>query len=104
MDNLKLMMNAAGELPVETDLTAEGVAVDYTGKDDGRILLLLKGTGTVTVVAGTGIQGTEDLTAAVTAEAALVLESGKYMQMAGENCGKVVLRGTDVTVRAIELP
>lgn len=104
MENLKLIMNAAGELPEATALSTAGVAVDYTGKEDGRILLLLEGTGTVTVAAGTGIQGTEDLTATVTAAAALVLESGKYMQMEGENRGKVVLKGTGVTVRAIELP
>ena len=105
MANLKLKMNEAGKLPAATALSAEGVGVDYTGKEDGRIVLILSGSGDVTVAAGNGIQGTEDMVVTVDTQAAVVLESGKYMQVSGENKGKVVLKGaSSMSVVAVELP
>ena len=109
MANIKMKMNELCNLEEVYALAATGVGIDYTGKEDGKILLLIASEeiGEVTVVAGDGIQGTEDLALTVDAsfQQAIVLESGKYMQTKGVNKGKVVLKGAaTVSVTAIELP
>lgn len=63
---------------------------------------------TITIKAGNGLQGTNDisLTLAKDKIAWVVLDSGKFKNVYGENKGKVILTGTDnnLQVKVIELP
>ena len=108
VDNLKLKFNEAGEMPEATTATSaeDGLAFDYTGREDGRILLILAGASTATVKAGNGLQGVEDLEVTIPSggQAVLVVESGKYVNVFGENKGKVIVAGSGLTGIGIELP
>lgn len=107
VDNLKLKFNEAGEMPEATAATsADGLAFDYTGREDGRILLILAGASTATVKAGNGLQGVEDLEVTIPSggQAVLVVESGKYVNVFGESKGKVIVAGSGLTGIGIELP
>ena len=110
--NLKLKYNEAGAMPTASTASSatDGITVDYTGKEDGRILLILdsaSGTITAKILQGNGLQGTEDLSVSVTAGSpkAIVIESGKFVNVKGANKGKVIINGsTNLKVQAIELP
>lgn len=112
--NAKLAYNEATAVPAATACTSatDGAAINYTGKEDGRILLILNnkavsGSINAKILKGNGLQGVEDLTVAVTAATpkAIVIESGKFVNVSGTNKGKVIVNGsTDLTVIAIELP
>lgn len=108
VDNLKLNFNEAGEMPEATAATSaeDGLAFDYTGREDGRILLILAGASTATVKAGNGLQGVEDLEVTIPSggQAVLVVESGKYVNVSGESKGKVIVAGSGLTGIGIELP
>ena len=66
------------------------------------------GNKTITIKAGNGLQGTNDIsvTLAKGAIAWVALDSGKFKNVYGENKGKVILTGTDANleVKVIELP
>ena len=102
--NTKLKFNEIKDIVTGTATAADGVEIDYTGKEDGRILLILSaGTaGNATIKKGDMLQSTEDLTVAVkTTEQAIVIESGKYVN----SKGKVVISGlSGLVAAAIELP
>ena len=112
--NVKLAFNTASDAISATAATSatDGAVIDYTGKEDGRILLLLgnkAGSGSINakILKGNGLQATADLTVAVAygTQKAIVIESGKFVNVTGENKGKVIVNGsTDLTVVAIELP
>ena len=63
---------------------------------------------TITIKAGNGLQGTNDISLALAKDeiAWVVLDSGKFKNVYGENKGKVILTGTDANllVKVIELP
>lgn len=102
--NVKLKFNEINDISSVSATGTEGVEVDYTGKEDGRILLILSASsgGNATIKKGDMLQSTEDLTVAVkTTEQAIVLESGKFVNSEG----KVVISGlSGLVVKAIELP
>lgn len=101
--NTVLKVNEIGALTTNTASGAEGVAINFTNKDDKRVLLLIGGaTGTAKIEKGDMLQSTEDLEIAVTtAEKAIVIETGKFMKANGT----VVISGlSGITVKAIELP
>lgn len=102
--NVKLKFNEINDISSVSATGTEGVEVDYTGKEDGRILLILSASsgGNATIKKGDMLQSTEDLTVAVkTTEQAIVLESGKFVNSEG----KVVISGlSGLAVKAIELP
>ena len=111
--NTKLKFNEASALPAATAMTSatDGCTVDYTGKEDGKILLILESTAEATVkakiLAGNGLQGTEDLeiTLASGDKKCIVVESGKFVNVYGDNKGKLIVNGgTAIKVAAVELP
>ena len=88
-------------------------AIDYDNKSCGKILILIANSGEgpkkATIVKGNSLQGTEDLEVSVTNSktVAIVIESGKFENVSGENKGKVVIKGEDaesLKVQVIELP
>ena len=114
--------NAATNVPTAATVkNLEGALVTFD-KDDQKILLLLKNnvsnvTHTAVIKAGNGIQGVSDLEITLTGtdttagnEVAVVIESGRYMDVSGDNKGKVNIVSKDTTtgdqieVRAIVLP
>ena len=109
--------NAATAVPAAATVAiTDGALVTYD-KDDQKILLLLKNiittaTHTAVIKAGNGLQGVSDLevTLAAEAEACVVVESGRFVNVSGDNKGKVNIvskdatTGTQIEVRAIVLP
>ena len=101
--NTVLKLNEMAQLNAAAAADGDGVAIDYTRKDDGKILLLIGGAnGKAVIKKGDMMQGTRDMEIDVTtAEKAIVVESGRFMN----RDGKVVVSGlSGVTVRAVELP
>lgn len=66
------------------------------------------GNKTITIKAGNGLQGTNDISLALAKDeiAWVALDSGKFKNVYGANKGKVILTGTDnnLQVKVIELP
>lgn len=66
------------------------------------------GNKTITIKAGNGLQGTNDISLELAKDAIawVVLDSGKFKNVYGVNKGKVILTGTsnDLKVKVIELP
>ena len=112
--NTELIRNEAKE--IETAVAVDGTAgasVNYTNKSDGRILLMITNAHAsdakkATILKGNALQGTEDLEISVPAGKTygIVVESGKFGNVYGENKGKVIVQGesTDIKVQAVELP
>ena len=114
--------NAATNVPTAATVVKDDGALVTFDKDDQKILLLLKNnvsnvTHTAVIKAGNGIQGVSDLEITLTGtnttagnEKAVVIESGRYMDVSGDNKGKVNIVSKDTTtgnqieVRAIVLP
>lgn len=109
--------NAATAVPsAATVVKTDGALVTFD-KDDQKILLLLKNnitnaTHTAVIKAGNGLQGVSDLevTLAASSEACVVVESGRFVNVSGDNKGKVnivskdTVTGTQIEVRAVVLP
>lgn len=111
--NTKLKLNEAAVMPTTAAVTnqTEGCAIDYTGKDDGKILLILENSTSspidIKILQGNGIQGVEDLAINIgnMEKKCIVIESGKFVNVKGELKGKVIINGsTSLKVAAIELP
>lgn len=111
--NTKLKFNEAGTIPATVAVDAtDGAKIDFTEKEDARIFIIFENAAssakTVTVKAGGGIQGVNDLTVSLAASAkmSVVLESGPYIQTEGDNKGCVVIMGEDANVKVavVELP
>lgn len=112
--NTELIRNEAKEIAsaVAVDASA-GASVDYTNKSDGRILLMItnsnaSATKKATILKGNSLQGTEDLEISIPAGKTygIVIESGKFGNVYGDNKGKVIIKGesTDIKVQVVELP
>lgn len=111
--NTCLKFNEAKTMPATVAVNAaNGALVDYSNKEDARILLIIEnGAGaekTAAIKAGDSIQGISDLevTLAAGEKKILTVESGKYMNVSGPNRGHIVITGTDTSIKvaAIELP
>ena len=113
----ELTRNTATAVPSAATVAKTDGALVTFDKDDQKILLLLKNnitnaTHTATIKAGNGLQGVSDLsvTLAASAEKAIVIESGRFKNISGDNKGKVqivsadTVTGTQIEVRAIVLP
>ena len=105
--------NVAVEVGEAVAISTEGVTVDYSNRSCGKILLIIANTGEgekkATIEKGDSLQGTEDLEVTVTnsKSVALVIESGKFENVSGDNKGKVVIKGEDeasLTLQVVELP
>jgi hypothetical protein len=115
--NTVLKRNEAKAMPTAATVAKTDGALVTFDKDDQKILLLLKNnvsnaTHTAVIKAGNGLQGVSDLevTLAGGAEACVVVESGRFKDVSGDNKGKVNIvskdttTGTQIDVRAIVLP
>ena len=90
---------------------SDGFAIPYTDQDSKIVLLLDGGTagGTITVKKGNGLQGvadTEAFSLAANEERAIVLESGKFKNIAGGGKGTVIVVPSAATIKlgAVVLP
>ena len=115
--NTVLKRNEAKAMPTAATVAKTDGALVTFDKDDQKILLLLKNnitnaTHTAVIKAGNGLQGVTDLEVTLngSAEACVVVESGRFMNVSGDNKGKVNIvskdttTGTQIEVRAIVLP
>ena len=111
--NTSLKFNEAETMPAAVAVNAtDGAKVDFSAKEDGRILVILENgasvENTAVIKAGDSIQGVSDLAVTLAAgeKKVITVESGKFMNVSGENRGCIVIIGTDANVKvaAIELP
>jgi len=115
--NTVLKRNEAKAMPTAATVAKTDGALVTFDKDDQKILLLLKNnvtnaTHTAVIKAGNGLQGVTNLEVTLNAgaEACVVVESGRFMDVSGNNKGKVNIvskdttTGTQIEVRAIVLP
>lgn len=111
--NTVLVRNEAKVLEDAVAIKIAGVTVDYENKSCGKILLIISNGGDAakkaTIIKGDSLQGTEDLEVSVTngKSVGIVIESGKFENVSGENKGKVIIKGEDdtsLTVQVVELP
>lgn len=112
--NTKLKRNEAQEITAAAavDATA-GASIDYSNQSDGKILLLINNGNSsaakkATILKGNALQGVEDLEISIPAGKTygIVVESGKFENVSGDNKGKVIIKGesADITIQTIELP
>ena len=113
IENTQLVRNEAKEVVSQVAVNVtDGACIDFSNKSDGRILLLFTNAGSaqkkVTILKGNSVQGVEDLEFSVPASKTfgIVIESGKFANVFGDNAGYVVVKGesADIKVQAIELP
>lgn len=91
-----------------TSLEAE-LMLDFS---DEKCLILVQNAGTsaaaVTVKAGNGIQGVNDLVHSVPASSSVILalDSGRFKNVSGDDKGKVIFVGasTNIKIAAFKLP
>lgn len=100
----KLPLNAGAVIPTAVACGADGATVEYD-EQDGKIVLII-GTAEATIKAGNGIQGVADLTIPFETgkTKAVVIESGKYVNVSGTHRGKILITGATATVAAYVLP
>jgi hypothetical protein len=122
MARVKLTVHEMGKrnelmTPVATASMFEAVDATYgaefemSGRDD-KVVVLIQNAATaaknVTIKAGNGIQGVNDYVESVPASSttAIVLESGRFKNVSGEDKGKVIIMGAsaDIKVAVIVLP
>lgn len=111
--NSIIVRNEATVLENAVALKTTGLAIDYSNKSCGKILVLISNTGSAakkaTIIKGNSLQGTEDMEISVTngTTVGITIESGKFENVYGENKGYVVMKGEDSTslkVQVVELP
>ena len=111
--NSVIIRNEATVLEDAVALKTTGLAMDYSNKSCGKILILINNTGSATkkatIIKGDSLQGTEDMEISVVngTTVGVVIESGKFVNVSGENKGFVVIKGEDSTslkVQVVELP
>ena len=100
----KLPLNEGAVIPDAVACGADGATVEYD-EQDGKIVLII-GTAAATIKAGNGIQGVADLTIPFETgkTKAVVIESGKFRNVSGDERGYIHISGTGATVAAIVLP
>lgn len=111
--NSIIVRNEATVLENAVALKTTGLAINYSNKSCGKILILISNTGSAakkaTIVKGDSLQGTEDMEIPVAngTTVGITIESGKFENVSGENKGYVVMKGEDSTslkVQVVELP
>lgn len=92
---VKATRDEATSVALTSLATSDKVLIEWDVKDERTVMLFLGGssTATVTVKAGNGVQGCNDLTVEVPASTyvAVPINSGGFKNTYGENVGKVVL-------------
>lgn len=99
----KIPLNGDAALQAAVACGADGAAVPF---DADQKMVLIIGTAEATIKAGNGIQGVDDLVIPFTSGStkAVVIESGKFLNVSGEHKGKILITGETATVQAIALP
>ena len=98
-----LAFNEGKELAFES-ITTAGAALEFDGSDH-KTLIIAKGAGTLTINKGNGIQGVVDATVTVTEQAGVVLESGFFKQVTGEDAGRVTVKpSAAMEIAVVKLP
>ena len=95
-----------------TACSVDGTMFDFTPADQKMVLVFQNtgaGSSTVTLKAGNGLQGVNDLDAfsiPASGFAAVRLDSGSFKNVSGDNKGKVVVIPSAATIKAcaIQLP
>jgi hypothetical protein len=100
----QIPLNGSVTIPDAVACGDDGAVVAFDAPDQ-KIMLII-GTATATIKKGNGLQGVADLTVTYVSnkQQAVVLESGKYMNMFGTHKGKVLITGATATVQAVVLP
>ena len=93
MSKVKTKRHEAVALAFDNALSADGVAIDFTGVDENT-LFIFDTAGEVTFVKGDNIQGVTDLTITVPQNGAIAIPSMEFKQTSGTNKGKVIVKGT----------
>lgn len=92
---IKALRDEAKEITFESLTTSDKVIIDWECKDECTMLLFLGGSAasTVTLKAGNGIQGVNDIVIEVPASkyVAVPINSGRVKNTYGEDVGNVVL-------------
>lgn len=119
---VEVTRNAATNVPTAATVAKTDGALVTFDKPDQKILLLLKNnvtnaTHTAVIKAGNGLQGVSDLEITLTGtdttagnEKAVVIESGRFVNVSGDNKGKIQVlskdqtTGTQIEVKAITMP
>jgi len=111
-ENIRL--NAWGEVEfTKVAAGADGALCDMTGKDYATLIIAhntsASAAATVTVKAGDGIQGANDLAAHQVAAggfAAIRLDSGDFKRITGDDKGAALITASsnDVEIAVVELP
>lgn len=101
-----LDLNEPGEITFTAAAANDDVVFDYDAAGDEKLVMLFKGAGTVTLNKGNAIQGTgDDITATVTAEAAVRIDSGVFKNVYGNDKGTVIaVPSAAMDVALIQLP
>lgn len=98
--------------PAAATTAADGFTIEFTGQDE-RMFILFQNSGaseaTVQITKGNGIQGAVDLAALSIAASGLAvfrLDSGCFLNVSGDNKGKVVAipSSTDIKCAVVQLP
>lgn len=110
----KLRLNAWGDVEfTKVAAGADGALCDMTGKDYATLIIAHNtaesAAATVTVKAGDGIQGVNDLAAYQVAAggfAAIRIDSGEFKRITGADKGAALITASsnDVEIAVVELP
>ena len=100
----KLKLNGDTAMPETVTLTADGGKIAYD-EEDTKIVLLIGGAA-ATIEAGNALQGDGKLVIPFETgkTKAVVIESGKFLNVCGEERGYIHISGVGATVSAIVLP
>jgi hypothetical protein len=109
--------NAATAMGAFVQIPTNDVCLVDAGKDDQKICIHIKNsitnaTHTAVIDKGDGLQGVKDLEISIaqSSEVVIVVESGAFKQMSGDNKGKILIRDKSTTntnalqVAAVVLP
>lgn len=102
---IKLTRNEAVKIPEGTELDAENMnAVEFDAADHKSVFIIENTSEEAQIAvikAGNGIQGVGDLGLALDAQSSymLVLDSGKYKFVSGENKGRLLVASGDEGIK-----
>lgn len=106
-----LNLNTAANLPATTAIDGtDGGLIDFSVPDHKALIILENASSsagaTATIKAGNGLQGVSDLAVSLAASAKMCIriESMKYVNVSGENMGKVKVTGANVKAALVVLP
>lgn len=110
--NTVLGFNTGAAMPATAAVDAADGALITCDKADQKMLIIMENADganaeDVTIKAGNGVQGVNDLVInlAASQKKVVTVESGKYKNISGTNKGKIKITGTaDVKIACVVLP